>query len=138
MKIISFGWTTPALLAGEKTCTRRDWSASHAMSFRPGELVAAWNALPRVGKSPRQVATVRIESVTWSDEYPDEDWQREGFGYLQAHGLKIGQTEPLALWRLWRQWRPHQWVVRFELVEAREAPKAGRAPAPILQAPLLP
>lgn len=118
MKLISFGWTTPALLAGEKTCTRRDWTPGHAARFKAGELVAAWNALPRVvSKQPRQVATVRIESVRWSNEYPDEDFEKEGFKYLDGLGITINGVRPTALWRAWRRQKPYFFVVRFQLVE---------------------
>jgi hypothetical protein len=33
---ISFAWTTPALVADRKRCTRRDWSADYAARFREG------------------------------------------------------------------------------------------------------
>jgi hypothetical protein len=39
MMTISFAWTTPALLAGHKTVTRRDWDAEYAIRFAAGQLV---------------------------------------------------------------------------------------------------
>jgi hypothetical protein len=33
---LSFAWTTPALIADRKSCTRRDWSADYAARFRDG------------------------------------------------------------------------------------------------------
>lgn len=47
MLIISFSWTTPALLVLLKTCTRRDWNWGYAKRFRKGDFLQAWNFSPR-------------------------------------------------------------------------------------------
>ena len=49
MKIISFAWTTEALLAGIKTCTRRDWNDDYARRFKNGEFCQAFDRNPRAG-----------------------------------------------------------------------------------------
>ena len=49
VKIISFAWTTPALLAGRKTVTRRDWSDRYALLFHADDFVAGYNRSPRHG-----------------------------------------------------------------------------------------
>jgi hypothetical protein len=49
MKIISFAWTTPALLAGSKCVTRREWDKKYAESFEAGEYVQAFDKSPRAG-----------------------------------------------------------------------------------------
>lgn len=59
MKIISFAWTTPQLLRGEKTVTRRDWSDKYARQFRAGDLVQAYDKSPRAGG--KRVATIEIK-----------------------------------------------------------------------------
>src|SRR3712207_3360782 len=59
--MISFAWTTPALLAGKKTVTRRDWSDDYARRFRPGLIVDAYDQSPRRGG--RKIGTIRIVSV---------------------------------------------------------------------------
>ena len=41
MKIISFAWTTGALLAGAKTTTRREWSRGYADRWGH-QWVVAW------------------------------------------------------------------------------------------------
>ena len=72
MRIISFAWTTPALLAGAKTVTRRDWKGRHGMAFHEGDFVQAWDRSPRVGG--KQVATIQLtESPYVSDIYLDDD-----------------------------------------------------------------
>lgn len=117
--IISFAWTTPALLAGAKTMTRRDWSPEYAARFHVGDLVDAWNRSPRVGraKGARRVATIRLARDPYQ-QFPSEmlrgDFIREGFEWLEANGY----AETVAQIR--EDWRddPHPlWVVEFELVE---------------------
>lgn len=119
-KAISFAWTTPALVAGHKTVTRRDWKPQHAQRFKAGELVVAWDKQPRF-RGAKQVALIRITQapyLEWSDEIPDEDWDREGFGYAMEHGLRFeGKKTAQDVWDFWKANRHQQWVVRFEVVE---------------------
>lgn len=61
MKIISFAKTTAALLAGHKSVTRRYWNPRHALSFKPGEIVQAWDKSPRFGG--KMVAEIKIVAV---------------------------------------------------------------------------
>jgi hypothetical protein len=56
--IISFAWTVPALIAGQKTVTRRVWSSGHAAKFHAGDVVDAWDKSPRA--HGRRVATIEI------------------------------------------------------------------------------
>lgn len=58
MRIISFAWTTEALLAGKKTVTRRWWKKC---PLKPGDLVQAYNKSPRFGG--KRVAIIKIVSV---------------------------------------------------------------------------
>ena len=120
MKIISFAETTPALLAGAKTVTRREWTEKHARSFKAGELVQAWSKGPRV-KGAKRVGTIRLTATPYqemSDCVPFEDYDAEGFTYLADHGLTLfGGLTTREVWVTWRM-DPHPlWVVRFELVE---------------------
>lgn len=70
MKIISFAWTTSALLAGNKTVTRRIWKR---YNLRPGEIVQAYNKNPRSkGKRIALIKIIRayiepLEAITESD-----------------------------------------------------------------------
>jgi uncharacterized protein YqfB (UPF0267 family) len=61
VKIISFAWTTPQLLAGKKTVTRRDWSDKYARQFRAGDLVQVYDKSPRAGG--KRVAVIEIKSI---------------------------------------------------------------------------
>lgn len=120
MRLISFAWTTPALLAGRKTVTRRDWNPEFARRFHKGDLVGAYNRSPRHGGE--QVAIIRLTEEPcreWTSDAPPEDYEAEGFAYLQEAGKKVDGMEPRTLWRIWH-WPSTArflWVVRFELVE---------------------
>jgi uncharacterized protein YqfB (UPF0267 family) len=117
--IVSFAHTTGALLAGEKTMTRRDWKPEHAARFKAGMLIDAWDRSPRVGRGKaRKVATIRVTRDAYqqmSDALNVVDYRREGFAWMSKHGL---DEVVLAILRDWQQVRPRMlWVVEFELVE---------------------
>lgn len=127
MKIISFAYTTPALTAGAKTVTRRDWRPEYAARFRAGELVAAYDRSPRA--RGRQVATIRLTQRPCYQpmvEMPDSDYEAEGFAWLLAHPAHLPKTIgglPTTLHEFtregfehWRTYGEAMWVVRFELV----------------------
>jgi hypothetical protein len=125
VKIISFAYTTPALLAGAKTVTRRDWNAEYAQSFRRGEVVQAYDRNPRF--HGKHVANIRLtEGPPWEAMHlmPDSDYIAEGFAWLHEHQDQISQagrrvfgTFSFADFERWRQQPGGMWVVRFELVE---------------------
>jgi len=127
MKIISFAKTTAALLAGRKTVTRRYWNPRHAESFKPGEIVQAWDKSPRYGG--KKVAEIKIVAVykEMMKDAPEEDYVKEGFQYMCDNNIalyKIGKNEQLpneAYWRWWKTTKDERWiqpyVVRFEVVK---------------------
>ena len=119
MKIISFAETTVALLAGRKTCTRRQWTRRHALQFRQDEIVQAWDKSPRAGG--RRVALLQLLSSPVLDPaVPESDWEAEGVAFMEEHRLTLfkGAT-PRQVWESWA--RPNGtaglWVVRFKLME---------------------
>lgn len=118
MMHISFGHTTPALITGNKTVTRRDWKPRHAAHFKAGMVCGALNTDQRVGG--QKVGEIRLtaaplhESTTLA---PDTDWWDEGFSFLSDHDLKVFGASPVAIWRQWLYEAPVTlWVVRFELL----------------------
>jgi hypothetical protein len=119
-KIISFAWTTEALLAGHKTVTRRNWQDSYAAKFRPGEIVQAYDRQPRF--KGRKVAVIRILSVTKEPNYliPDSDYEAEGFAWARENGAPHDAIADLHEWDGFCDWRNNgetMWVIRFELLE---------------------
>ena len=118
MSWISFAWTTPALLAGRKTCTRREWTASHARQFHDGDLVGAYDRSPRNGG--RKVAVIRLTAPVQrrSTKFmPESDWEDEGFEYLAGIGASVKGDTPAAIWADWRDNPRDLYVIRFEIIE---------------------
>jgi hypothetical protein len=118
VKTISFAWTTAALLAGEKTVTRRDWKPQYAARFQEGDLLAAYDRQPRFGG--KRVATIRLTQTPYleSTEYaPTQDYVAEGFKYLDERGILVDGLTPPRLWRAWKLLPRELYVVRFRLVE---------------------
>lgn len=120
MKIISFAETTPALLAGHKTVTRRDWKNSYARRFHAHELVQAWTKSPRAGG--KKVGIIRLTEEPYLEstrQAPGSDWEAEGFAYLSKIGATVFGLTPLELWTRWTTKGKGEmlWVVRLVLVE---------------------
>ena len=131
MKIISFAWTTPALLAGRKTRTRREWTDEYAKRFHVGDLCQAWNHVPRV-KDAKRIGTIEITAIR-RERYSDakgEDWEKEGFAYLQENGLPLGDTTPRELFEDWMMDDGLCWVIDFKLTGESESASIGH-PAPL-------
>jgi len=124
MLIISFAWTTPAFLARRKSATRRDWDDVYAARFKPGDLVQAWDKTPRC-RGAKRIGTIKIVSVK-KESYNEvlvDDWEAEGFAYLDSIGavcqLKPRLMTPAMLFQQWALSFDEDtcWVVRFEIVE---------------------
>lgn len=124
MKIISFGWTWPALLADgnlQKTVTRRDWDAKYAASFKAGELIQAYDRSPRF--KGKQIATIRLIMAPYLEpisDMPDSDYEAEGFAYLATNRHLLPKSMPYDVSRegfdTWRKSGERLWVIRFERV----------------------
>ncbi len=110
--IVSFAWTTGALLSGGKTCTRRSWSDGHherwVNAYRQGRLLHdAWDKLPFAGG--RKVGKIRLTARPCRErlgDMPEGDLVAEG-------GLWESLDEFIALFD-----NPDEVVsvIRFELV----------------------
>jgi len=118
---VSFTWTTDALLAGWKDTTRRVWSdqtlAAAVKAWRLNEPVHAFNKSTRNGG--QHVASIILtERPRWSDELPPEDYDREGFRFLQRYGHTLDGLTPDDLWAYWSHpdARTSMVVVRYKVV----------------------
>lgn len=143
--IISFGYTSPAFLAGAKTVTRRAWSLRTVASYFKGESIEvstgrliggvrhqAWDKVPHAGG--RQIGWIRLTHVPVCrplEEMTDQDYQDEGFEWFAAHPeidlppaakKQIWYPKPGETWResfeRWRTSGLRLYVVRFERVTA--------------------
>jgi len=119
LRIISFAWTTPALIALEKTVTRREWDDDYAKRFRRGDYVQAYDRSPRY--KGKQVATIQLTRdpyKEWSNLC--SDWHEEGFEYLSKIGAKLNGRTPRDVFEDWKINPVMLWVVRFEVVNLSE------------------
>ena len=116
MKIISFAWTTPQLLTGVKTVTRRDWTDSYARQFKAGDLVQAYARNPRVGG--KRVAIIRLTCDPYKERLGDitdaEEKEEGGMwgsagAFVTAFCTGSGLTPDNKIW-----------VIRFELISKED------------------
>ncbi|MBA7547420.1 hypothetical protein ES705_39842 [subsurface metagenome] len=117
MRIISFAWTTPAVMALRKTCTRRDWADRYALSWHAGDYAAAYNQLPRVGG--KQFGIVRLTKRPYKEltsKMPADDYENEGFKWMAEQNLLIQGKTPLDFCHAWINAGEELWVVRFEII----------------------
>lgn len=120
--LISFAWTTHALLAGRKTVTRRAWADSHIAKFKAGMEVTAWDRLPRV-RGARPIARIRLTEDPYLQslyELNDKDFIEEGLDYYTepANQFKWPFSDPPGEWfEKWKASRGSVTVIRFELLE---------------------
>ena len=133
-KAISFAWTTPALVAGRKTCTCRDWDDDYAQRFRAGDVIAAYDRSPRYGGT--QIATLRLtHDATYGRLIDvlggfDAAYEAEGFAYGDEQVASGNQqmrkaiernlgVEPGETLRDWLRQTAmvREWIVRFEVVD---------------------
>jgi hypothetical protein len=114
--ILVFSWTTEALLAGQKTVTRRDWADKHAAKFREGVVVQAYDKNPR--NKGIQVGTLIVKEITRQRTglMTRADYRDEGFAYL--YGKNGVEDASPASFEAWRRADVMMWVCRFEIVES--------------------
>jgi hypothetical protein len=117
--IISFGWTSAAVRARVKRCTRRAWKESHARKFKQGDLVRAFDKDPRCGG--REICIIRLTCDPYLEPtclMPLSDYEAEGFRYLAENPHLVPDSMPydvsIAGFEAWRQSDATMWVIRFE------------------------
>jgi hypothetical protein len=117
MKIMSFAWTSPALLAEQKSRTRRKWTAGHAAQFKPGDKVQAWDRSPRFGGKP--IAIIEILGIKYENiqSMTDKDFELEGFAYFEKCGLRIRGQIPRVAFEEWRKEGGFYYVIDFRVIE---------------------
>lgn len=123
---ISFAWTTPALLLGKKSVTRRDWHPKTILQARRSmeskEPVKAYSRAQYRGGE--HVADIRITEIIEDEDsrlLAPVEWVLEGFHVLQAIGAKIDGSTAADVWRFWTQENTEpQTAIRFELLRLTE------------------
>ena len=120
MRIISFGWTAPALVAGAKTVTRRDWKDSWAQRFKKGDICQAYDKDPRYGG--KRIGYVQLTEDPVKEpmsKMSASDYLKEGFAYLHVHPERMPAPMPIDVspqgFKKWRKSGGSKWVIRFRL-----------------------
>jgi hypothetical protein len=122
---ISFAWTVPALLAGEKSRTRRQWDADYARRFTAGQQALAFDRSPRFAGRP--VALIELTAAPVLEPIsamPDKDFEREGFGFFERHPEAVPASDPLGIraygarraFERWREAGGDYYIVDFKLL----------------------
>lgn len=114
--IVSFAWTAPAFIADRKCITRREWSFDYAEHFIPGTIHQAYDKQPRFGG--KQIGLLEVLTLSYEDirDMPDEDFEFEGFAYLEEQGLMFRGQDPRIAFEEWRIAEAYYWVLRFEKI----------------------
>lgn len=114
---LAFGWTTEAVLIGQKTLTLRDISVVEAHQWQNGELVYAYDEPPSAGG--RRWALLRLLAQPYqvlTSELRKSDFNALGFGYLEAYGRRSPSGRaPGEIWAAWQQRPKRLAVFRFRV-----------------------
>lgn len=121
MRIISFGWTWPAFVAGAKTVTRRNWDADYAAKFKRGDILQAYDKSPRFGGKKIGLLTLTQDPyLERTSSMRDGDYEAEGFAYLNANRHLLPKSMPYDVSRdgfeAWKGLDEKMWVIRFKRV----------------------
>jgi len=122
--IISFAWTTEAVLGGRKKRTRRFWSRDYAMRFKPDSQHQGYNRLPRVGGHQIGVVTIiQLPYAQLASLMTEEDYELEGLKYMEETGLyipvrtidgkKIPPMHPRRFFEAWKETNDNPFVIDF-------------------------
>lgn len=118
--IVSFSWTTPALLAGRKTRTRRQWDEKYAARFHVGDVCQAYDKGPRNGG--KRVGYIKITGMKRENValMPEEDFEKEGFAYLEEQGFTLWEKPARKAFDDWIDTGKEYLVVDFEKLDPKE------------------
>ena len=107
-RIISFAKTLTAFHLNAKTVTRRNWKEKYATSIRAGDIMDAWDKLPRAhGKFIGQIRILVAPYRQKNSEMTDEHFIREGgFIHWKSKAELIEMLGP----------NESYWVVEFERI----------------------
>lgn len=117
---ISFGWTTPAMHAQQKNCTRRNWARRYAAMFDAGQVCIWADTVSFADEKPQ--GRIRLLEKPYQESTADiseSDWEAEGFAYLASIGADVDGQLPRQFWDNWKANPVTLWVVRFAFVEVK-------------------
>lgn len=110
MRIISFAWTTEALLKGKKTQTRRFWKPKYAKQFKKGDIVQAYDKNPRA--KGKLVAFIKLTEKPYI-----QDIMMISEADFQAEGGTMYWKDRLEFMGMMAEHGRNPWVIGFELLQ---------------------
>lgn len=119
--IVSFAWTTGAVIARRKRKTRRHWTPEYAACFRPGSVHQAYDRSPRF--NGKQVALIRVLKAPYHQntaEMTEHDFDDEGFAWMTEQGILMRGTTPRQFFEAWKEAREDVYVLEFEILSKEE------------------
>ena len=113
--IISFAWTTPALMAGRKHKTRRSWPESYAKKFHAGQIVDGYDRSPRYGgKLARKIRLLKDPYQQPTEQMTEQDFEDEGFKWMEEQKMLMRGRSPREFFEEWKEAGELVWVVEFD------------------------
>jgi|SRR3990167_1820424 len=112
--IISFAWTKDAFLNNRKSVTRRSWKEDYAKRFQVGSIHNAYDKSPLYGG--KIIGKIKVSALYQQNiQYmPKEDYEKEGFKFMEEKGIKIWNKEPRKAFDDWKKEDKIYWVLEFE------------------------
>ena len=118
VKIISFAWTSRALIAERKTRTRRKWNDKYAKKFKKGDIIKAYDRSPLYGG--RAIKVLRLTADPVKEDIrnmPNSDYEREGFKFMEENDIKIWKKDPKTAFKEWKEEGGDYYIIDFEFVK---------------------
>ena len=116
-KWLSFGWLTPAVLAGQKTLSLRDWGPVEAYSWKRAQLAYCYDDDP--DKGGNRVALLRISHTPYkrlTNKLRNSEFYASGLMYAQSMGLRHPKgLTPEQIWSKIKESSVELWVVRYRV-----------------------
>jgi len=120
-RIISFGWTWPALMARAKVKTRRMWKSSWAEKFRAGDQCQAYDKVPYAGGQPiAMIELIKDPYLQNTIHMTHLDYIDEGFQWFMENPDMVPDNCP-DIWtpegfRKWKESRQEPYVIEFRML----------------------
>ncbi|KKL53620.1 hypothetical protein LCGC14_2273620, partial [marine sediment metagenome] len=116
-KWLSFGWLTPAVLAGQKTLSLRDWGPVEAQSWQRAQLAFCYDKEP--SKGGNKMALLRISHTPYkrqANKLRNSEFYAAGLMYAQSMGLRHPKgLTPEQIWSKIKESSVEVWVVRYRV-----------------------
>lgn len=89
----------------------------YAKRFKPRNICQAYDKQARFGG--KRIGHLQVNSLAWEDitTMPDDEYENEGFKFMEEQGLKIWNKPPREAFEDWRKEGGWYWVLRFNKIK---------------------